>query len=602
MKPKPIKNDYVNADLLDTNKCSVYYKTSGKRHRLCLGQSKKCRRWRLNNEVETISTTEQTLITGRDSVQDATLIFPLEEEENLNCTGNSYPQTLITGRDSVQDPTLIFPLEEEKNLNCTGNSYPQTLTISSSHINTKSILSGLPIKRTYHCPNERQSVKIVSSSLSDSAINNQVNSNSTQSGKKKILKRKHESRRGKILAKLKDTKMLQNLIKRLDQRKLTKDFLFAIRAMSSGAIPIDTIPHLAFLDSVRFRRIKKSFNMTYSQKMKKFWHCFYKVGGGPALRLLSGPKGTGDNTLDTASCSINFAVPSLKTLKQVDTVVNRIIHPGIFHDVLDNISLSTCIKNKEFILSFDGKSVGPGLREDTSGDVNLWNFETEPNLNLARERLEREHEILSSISSNVLSEDFDSLKTKLCSITKMITLRIKDIREIIDKCKKTELKYKKADLENPKYRMKHQYSIQGAQYLSDNCKAIIKRALQLNKELSECCAKINGTGHCINHSGIVEFSKQPNIKTLLPPETISDFFDSVDNTIFVKQRSEVWFRIRDMCHVTGSTLHNAIGYGTLQQQKDHFDQKFNNKPIPPHSAEVQEMMTYGTENEVRFHG
>ena len=104
--------------------------------------------------------------------------------------------------------------------------------------------------------------------------------------------------------------------------------------------------------------------------------------------------------------------------------------------------------------------------------------------------------------------------------------------------------------------MKHQYSIQGAQYLSDNCKAIIKRALQLNKELLECCAKINETGHCIDHSGIVEFSKQPNIKTLLPPETISDFFDSVDNTIFVKQCSEVWFRIRDMCHVTGSTLHN----------------------------------------------
>ena len=341
--------------------------------------------------------------------------------------------------------------------------------------------------------------------------------------------------------------------------------------MSSGAIPIDTIPHLAFLDSVRFRRIKKSCNMTYSKKIKKFWHCFYKVGGGPALRLLSGPKGTGDNNFDTASCSINFAVPSLKTIKQVDTVVNKIIHPGIFHDVLDNISLSTCSKKKEFILSFDRKSVGPGLREDTSGDVNLWNFETEPNLNKARERLEREYEILSSIANDILSQSFDSLKTKLCSVTKIITLRIKDIREIIDKCKKTELKYKKADLENPKYRMKHQYSIQGAQYLSDNCKAIIKRALQLNKELLQCCAQINGTSHCINHSGIVEFSKQPNIKTLLPPETISDFFDSVDNTIFVKQCSEVWFRIRDMCHVTGSTLHNALGYGTLQQQKDHFD-------------------------------
>ena len=57
-----------------------------------------------------------------------------------------------------------------------------------------------------------------------------------------------------------------------------------------------------------------------------------------------------------------------------------------------------------------------------------------------------------------------------------------------------------------------------------------------------------------------------------------------------------------MCHVTGSTLNNAIGYGTLQQQKDHFDQKFNNKPIPPYSEETAQMLAYGTENEVRFHG
>ena len=89
---------------------------------------------------------------------------------------------------------------------------------------------------------------------------------------------------------------------------------------------------------------------------------------------------------------------------------------------------------------------------------------------------------------------------------------------------------------------------------------------------------------------------------MLPPETISDFFDLVDNTIFVKQCSEVWFTIREKCHVTGSTLNNAKGYGTLQQQNDHFDQKFNNKPIPPHSVETDRMLAYGTENEVRNHG
>ena len=214
--------------------------------------------------------------------------------------------------------------------------------------------------------------------------------------------------------------------------------------MSSGYIPIDTIPHLAFLDSVRFKRFKMSCNMTYSQKMKKFWHCFYKVGGGPALQLLSGPKGTGDNNLDTESCSINFSVPSLKIIKQVDNVTNKIINPGIFHDVLDNIAESTSNRNKEFIISFDGKSVGPGLREDTSGDVDLWDFEIEPNLNNVRECLETEYQVLSSISSDVTAKDFESVRNKLRSIIKMITLRIKDIREIIDKCKKNRAEVHKS--------------------------------------------------------------------------------------------------------------------------------------------------------------
>ena len=94
----------------------------------------------------------------------------------------------------------------------------------------------------------------------------------------------------------------------------------------------------------------------------------------------------------------------------MDNVTNKIINPGIFHDVLDNIAESTSNKNKEFILSFDGKSVGPRLREDTSRDVDLWDFEMEPNFNNAREHLETEYQMLSSISSDVTAKDFESVK------------------------------------------------------------------------------------------------------------------------------------------------------------------------------------------------
>ena len=174
--------------------------------------------------------------------------------------------------------------------------------------------------------------------------------------------------------------MLTNLITKLDKHSLTRDFVHSIEEMSTGKLPVNTIPHLAHLDAIRFHRVGDSRKMQYSSKMKRFWHCLYKLVGGPSLRLLSGPRGTGEQNFDTSFCNINFAVPSITTLRHVQSNENRLIHPGIFNSVLDKIQEMNFSKEKEFILSFDGKSVGTGLKDDSLGDVNLWNFETDPNL------------------------------------------------------------------------------------------------------------------------------------------------------------------------------------------------------------------------------
>ena len=129
-------------------------------------------------------------------------------------------------------------------------------------------------------------------------------------GKKRKLK--------KIVNKIMNRQMITNLVKELDKNNLLRDFLFSLQAMSNGDIPITNIPHLAHLETMRFHRLPDSRCMWYSKKMKKFWHCFYKVGGGPPLRLLSGPKGIGINNCETSSCSINFAVPSTNTIQTYD--------------------------------------------------------------------------------------------------------------------------------------------------------------------------------------------------------------------------------------------------------------------------------------------
>ena len=142
MKPQPIKNEYLKGKMLDRNKCSFYQKTSGKRHKLCLGQSKTSRRWKVNNGLEPNS------------------------NQNENCVNTT---------NSLPDPTLIFPLEEEETPKFSGNRFHKTVSISSAQLDNKSILSTLPNKKHFLSTNICQSVKIVCRQSSETGSNKQEN-------------------------------------------------------------------------------------------------------------------------------------------------------------------------------------------------------------------------------------------------------------------------------------------------------------------------------------------------------------------------------------------------------------------------------------------
>ena len=281
--------------------------------------------------------------------------------------------------------------------------------------------------------------------------------------KRAIYKKKKIS---KIVKKLQNTDMLTRLVTKLDKHKLTKDFVYGIESMSHGKLQVNAIPHLAHLDAVHFNRVGDSRKMLYNHKMKCFWHCLYKFAGRPALRLLSGPRGTGDKNFNTASCNINFAVPSLSMLRNMSSNNRKIIHPGIFREVLESITDNNINLKKEFILSFDGKLVGTGLTEENLGDVNLWNFEMDPNLKEVKMRLESEEEQINSLKNSLDNATDKFITDELQKILKLITEQIKDVHSIIRKNRHTIAKYEKMDIENPNYKLKHQYTIHSSENMS----------------------------------------------------------------------------------------------------------------------------------------
>ena len=46
--------------------------------------------------------------------------------------------------------------------------------------------------------------------------------------------------------------LLTKLVKNLDEHNLTKDFIFSVKSMAEGSLPVDSVPHLAHLETVRF--------------------------------------------------------------------------------------------------------------------------------------------------------------------------------------------------------------------------------------------------------------------------------------------------------------------------------------------------------------
>ena len=196
-----------------------------------------------------------------------------------------------------QDINVIshFPVDRNESLTTRFDSLKDTHqygVLESLPRNSVSLYSGNILKQPTNIPLqpnkplgvlENTPLRTLPRLLSRDSIVAQSPSSTVQ--KRASYKKKQIS---KIVKKLQDTDLLTRLVTKLDKHKLTKDFVYGIESMANGKLQVNSIPHLSHLDAVRFNRVGDSRKMYYNDKMKRFWHCLYKLAGGPALQLLSG--------------------------------------------------------------------------------------------------------------------------------------------------------------------------------------------------------------------------------------------------------------------------------------------------------------------------
>ena len=108
-------------------------------------------------------------------------------------------------------------------------------------------------------------------------------------------------------------------------------------------------------------------------------------------------------------------------------------------------------KEKEFVLSLDGKQLIPGLLNESEGDVNLWGYEGPPSLKENFECLDRHQDIILDVVSKASIDDntIDDYCADLKLIVQITTKRICDLRQMKVRQEQLRSRFKRKISANP---------------------------------------------------------------------------------------------------------------------------------------------------------
>ncbi|XP_053404619.1 uncharacterized protein LOC128558653 [Mercenaria mercenaria] len=375
--------------------------------------------------------------------------------------------------------------------------------------------------------------------------------------------------------------------------------------VAADKFPLDNICYLLFLDVIQWYSNPITSQMRYFQsETLKFWEVGYRLFKGKFLRFMSGPRSTGQVVSGEQSkgyCSsiesnVNFAVPSLSVLNQESLDP---IYPGILNESI--AKLAEHLQTNIIKIGIDGKKIAQGKGKQ-AGDIDCWGFENEPTLKDRKERYKEEKNIISGISQYVEAFDEEhisdrevlNLKIKLQRLFNLIGLRLKDLREVALKVSQGLSKFLKlACCENGDWK-KSRYApvISSLKVKKYDVNLAIETGLHLVNELGAQLVKLNGTEHLYSKSGTVNMSNQGNYHDLEENSNVQD-------TRYIKQRTEQWHAVRRKALVTGSTCNTALGLGKLKDQQSHFDKFVLGKEVEDQFSQQQrENMKYGTDHEI----
>lgn len=208
-----------------------------------------------------------------------------------------------------------------------------------------------------------------------------------------------------------------------------------MKGIASGKFPIHNIAFRLLLDIAKWYSLDNTTQMQYSSESMKFWKVVYRLFHGKALRFLSGEKSIGQvidgssskGLYDPQKSKINFAVPNINSINNFQSVninIPKEIFPGIITEAFKFLP-----RGKSYVLSVDGKKLAPGLNSK-HGDQDLFGHEDRNSLQSLQKRLDTEIQKVESLINEWITMTNNDRKEKLFEIVRIVSLRIKDLREL----------------------------------------------------------------------------------------------------------------------------------------------------------------------------
>ena len=402
-----------------------------------------------------------------------------------------------------------------------------------------------------------------------------------------------------IMMKITKEDLFFPLLQRLGEHDQIDAFINLLRAVSSGALPVTNIAWKGALYRAKWASCTTTTSLRYDAEYSEFFGILLLLFGSTLIGLLGGPGHYGQViTSETTKGryapekgQCNFAIPCPKTLSKISTGYDKHVQCGIMQQTVDTLKKLSG-RGKQFVLSMDGKYVAEGCKGERLGDVDMWGMEGPPTL---EETIKLRAALLQEVDHLNSECDLQTRKQYMQRIVNLFTNISKSLREQIQGEFFLRKRIINMITNNPNKAYGYQQSLSRINVNSSDCENLCKRILHVNLELMQHIISCNGLEQLLPVGLTCEFTEQSNMSILRETENIADLcdMDDPDNSIFCKQGSEEWHKLRKMAPITGSTLWRGLGFDTLEKMKNHIKEHVFGRVPAPFTEEATKAMQHG---------